>query len=233
MFREYYDNLIQAILPPSCVICRQATQTSEQLCQACHAELKYNRTACAQCGIPLQGASDLICGHCQIQPPAFTLSHAPFHYQGHIRELIIGLKFNEKLLNASILARLFEKFTKISELPDILIPVPLHPQRLRERGYNQARQLAEELGRHYNVPIDDQSCQRVLHTERQSDLPLAKKQGNVKGAFRCHTPYDNRHIAIVDDVMTSGHTANELAKMLKRQGTRQVDVWVMARAGKH
>lgn len=125
------------------------------------------------------------------------------------------------------------KSVEIDIFPDTLIATPLHWRRLRERGYNQAQLLAKNLARHYKIEIDNHSCQRIINTGRQSDLPLAKKQSNVKGAFRCTEKFNDLHIAIVDDVMTSGHTMNELAKKLKQSGAAQVDVWVIARAGQH
>ncbi len=232
IFRETYNSLIQAALPPLCVVCRQPSDTTEHICETCHSELERNLTACTQCGIPLHGKDGLICGHCQIQPPGYDHSFAPLLYQGHVRELVINLKFNEKLVNSAILSRLFINHVEINKKPDLLIPVPLHSKRIRERGYNQAQLLAKELSKHYSIDIDDQSCQRIINTERQSDLPLAKKHGNVKGAFICESQFDGQHIAIIVDVMTSGHTVNELARKLKRQGASQIDVWVMARAGK-
>lgn len=146
--------------------------------------------------------------------------------------MILELKFQEKLRNARLLASLFHEQLPIDgQRPEILIPVPLHAKRLKERGYNQSLELAKELGNLMNIPIDTKSCRRSRYTERQADLSIKDKKGNVKNAFEVINKPAARHVAIIDDVMTSGHTVDEFARVLKKAGVERVDVWVMTRAG--
>jgi Predicted amidophosphoribosyltransferases len=119
---------------------------------------------------------------------------------------------------------------KTAKLPEIIIPVPLHPQRFRERGFNQSIEIAKSLSRHLNIPIDTQSCIRKRNTLHQIDLPARQRQSNMKQAFKVKQPMKARHIAILDDVMTTGSTVNELAKVLKQSGVNRVDIWVCGRA---
>jgi ComF family protein len=225
-----FARIIDAVLPARCLICRQPAQFGLALCSSCHAELPYNDTSCAHCAQPLT-AQGMVCGHCQQSPPHYNHAFSPLLYKDQARQLILELKFQGKLRNARLLAKLFLEQLPANEPPEVLIPVPLHPKRLRERGYNQSLELARELAKLMAIPLDIQSTRRNRYTERQADLPLKDKKGNVKNAFEVIGNLKTRHIAIIDDVMTSGHTVNEFARALKQSGAERVDIWVMARAG--
>lgn len=222
--------IIDAVLPARCLICRQPAQIGLALCSSCHAELPYNRASCTRCAQPIT-AQGMVCGHCQQFPPHYNQAFSPLRYKDQARQLILELKFQGKLRNARLLAKLFYEQLPANEQPEVLIPVPLHPKRLRERGYNQSLELARELAKLTAIPFDTQSAQRNRYTERQADLPLKDKKGNVKNAFEVIGNLKTRHVAIIDDVMTSGHTVNEFAHVLKQSGVEIVDIWVMARAG--
>lgn len=224
------SRFIDAILPARCLVCRQPAQDRLALCATCHNKLPYNDTACGSCAQPLS-STGMVCGHCQQYPPHYDQAIAALRYKDEARQLILELKFQEKLRNARLLAKLFHDRLPGHQLPEVMVPVPLHPRRLRERGYNQSLELARELHKLTGIPVDSLCSQRSRYTERQADLPLKDKKGNVRNAFEITGKLFGKHVAIVDDVMTSGHTVDELARVLKKSGIDKVDIWVMARAG--
>ena len=157
-----------------------------------------------------------------------------FLYRPPLDSLIIQLKFGRRLALARLLGELLTEAWQAARPPDtavdLVVPVPLHPARLRERGYNQALELARPLARAWRVPLDVRCAARVRVTVPQSDLPAKRRRRNIKGAFRVTEAVAGRHVAVVDDVMTSGHTASEFAATLRRAGAASVSVWVGARA---
>jgi ComF family protein len=188
---------------------------------------------CPQCARPLNTRGDPApCGHCQQQPPAFDATHALFHYQPPVDHLLKRLKFSGELGLGPLLGGLLADQLQQRDraLPQQLIPVPLHPARLRERGFNQATELAAVAGRQLGIPLARRLCRRRRNTEPQSLLSNTARRLNLRNAFAVNgTPA--AHVAIVDDVMTTGHTSNELARALRQAGAQLVEVWVIARAG--
>jgi ComF family protein len=185
----------------------------------------------------------ILCGRCLSRHPAFDETVAPFIHQGAIRHLIGSLKFGANYKNARLLGMLLaEHLTNQSETdlhlpegcragkPDLIIPVPLHKARYRERGFNQAIEIARTVAKEMQIPLDLTSCIRHRDTPHQTQLPAKKRRKNLKNAFSILKPIQARHIAILDDVMTTGTTAHELAYVLKKAGASRVDVWVCARA---
>lgn len=226
---------LQSLLFPSqCRLCGVATGTVLRLCPQCLADSPWIRNACIQCSTPLPAhASDSRCGHCQKQPPAFNTTTALFHYQPPVDYLIKQLKFANELgliplLSALMSARLK---TRAAPLPSLLVPVPLHHARLRERGFNQATELARRVGRELGIRSDHRLCKRNRDTRPQSLLSPNARRLNLRNAFSVQERRVARHVAIIDDVMTTGHTGNELARVLKRAGAEHIEVWVIARAG--
>ena len=186
------------------------------------------------CARPLaQAGGPVACGACQRSTPGFDAATALLHYRPPADYLVQRFKFAGELALAPLLAGLLA--TKIAarpaRLPGLLVPVPLHPSRLRERGFNQATELARVLGRRLGLSVNHRLCQRIKRTEPQSTLPVKQRHDNLRNAFTVSGRPAAGHIAIVDDVMTSGHTAGELARVLKQAGARRVEVWVIARAG--
>jgi ComF family protein len=163
-------------------------------------------------------------------PPAFDSSYAPFIHNGAMRYLITGLKFNAQYKNARLLGLLLAEGLQTTHLPDCLIPVPLHKARYRERGFNQSIEIAKATGKALHIPVDVHSCIRHRDTPHQTQLTAKQRRTNMKNAFSTRQPIQARHIAIIDDVMTTGSTVHELAKVLKKAGVSRVDVWVCARA---
>jgi ComF family protein len=205
----------------SCFLCRGAA--GDVLCAECLAELPWlGGPRCPRCagGSP-RGET---CGRCRASPPAYDATVAALSYEFPVDVLVHALKFRGELA----LAPLFRGFLLAKIDPgsaDCVIPVPLSRERLRERGYNQAVEIARALGR----PLELALCSRTRDTPAQSDLPLAERQRNVRGAFACARRLDGRSVAVVDDVMTTGATLGELAATLKAAGAARVENWVLAR----
>lgn len=220
---------IEQILPAQpCLLCGSASRT-RIWCHACDATLPYLTTACCPaCALPTPQGQ--LCGHCLSHPRQFDHAVAAFAYAFPVDALIQALKFHEQL----VLARSFADALspRLGTKPDCIIPMPLHPARLRERGFNQARELARQLSMQLGIPLLD-VCRRVRDTTPQSSLPWKDRQSNLHHAFSCEQDMSGKHIALVDDVMTTGTSLNELAKSLRQAGAREISVWVIARTLPH
>jgi ComF family protein len=131
---------------------------------------------------------------------------------------------------AETLGGLLEDAVPQNDLPDLLLPMPLHPQRLQERGFNQAAEIARHLGRRLAIPCDNNACRRIRPTPPQAGLSLRERLRNLRGAFDCSHDLSGRSVALVDDVMTTGASLNALAGAVKQAGAERVDCWVIARA---
>lgn len=172
-----------------------------------------------------------LCGTCLKKSPGFDTTHAPYLYSKSLAYLITQLKFHQNYKHARVLGTLLARYiAQTSPLPKSLIPVPLHPNRYRERGFNQSLEIARHLSRQLSIPMDLNACIRNKDTAHQTELPAKQRQKNLFNAFTVIKPPASRHVAIIDDVMTTGSTASALAHALKNSGVSQVDVWVCARA---
>lgn len=187
---------------------------------------------CRTCGLEL-GRTVEACGECLARTPAFDSTRAGFGYRAPIASLVQRFKFDRDLAAGRVLARLLAERLAASRAPrpDLMIPVPLNWRRLWRRGFNQSELLCRDLSRHFGgLPWAD-ALQRSRPTVTQSELPADRRAGNVRGAFAVgHLPPGVRHAVLVDDVMTTGSTLRECARVLKRAGLARVDVWVVARA---
>ena len=230
---EWLNNIRFAIFPPLCVLCGMPGEGQVDLCRGCLDELPFNRQACRLCGAPLT-ADSVVCGHCPRRPPPMARSYIPFRYDAPLDHLLQQLKFHRALHLAPLLGALMaaEIRQRSAPLPQCLLPVPLHPGRLRERGYNQALELARPLSRLLAIPIAPRLCRRERATIAQTSLQGAERRRNLRGAFVAEAMEMPRHVAIVDDVVTTGATVEELARTLRRAGVEEVEVWACARAGK-
>jgi ComF family protein len=223
------------VFPSLCVLCGSQSEDKYDICQACRDELPRLTVACQRCALPLSDGQAGICGRCMRRTPAFEHTYAVFHYASPVDFLIQRLKFNRKLNHARLLGSLMADelskryATAAGDLPEVIIPVPLHPSRLCDRGYNQALELARPVAALLNIAVDHQSCTRTRETAMQSDLPAKLRRKNVKGAFQIRG-IDADHVAIIDDVMTTGYTVDELAGAMRGYGVKKIDVWVCARA---
>jgi len=222
------------VFPPRCRLCGASAGVDNGLCRACVADLPWLVGSCVRCARALpEGSVAGLCGACLTQPPVFDAATALLRYRPPVDYLVQRLKFSGELALAPLLARrLAEKIADRGDaLPELLLPVPLHRARLRERGFNQATELARHLGRRLDIPVVYRLCRRSRHTPPQSLTPPAARRRNLRGAFRLEGDLPAGHIAIVDDVMTTGHTANELAAVLRRAGAMRIEVWIVARSG--
>ena len=245
---QIFTSLGYLLLPGTCILCQAPSKRSLDLCLACEHELPTLGNNCPQCALPLETHSiQLTCGQCLQHPPEFDRLQALYPYQMPIARLINDLKFHERLANAQILGMLFAQKMesvysispspcplpqvvegKLEDKPDVIIPVPLHKKRLQERGYNQALELARPISKILNIPINYQLCQRIRNTQHQMGSSADERRKNLRGAF-CVLGTAPTHVAIIDDVFTTGSTVNELARCLRTAGAQKIDVWTVAR----
>lgn len=202
------------------------------LCEECAADLPANRNPCRCCATPLEtGGGRLVCGACLRNPPPFDTTRAPWLYAAPVDHLIKRMKLRGDLADARLLGLwLAEELTGTNEV-EVIVPMPLHPQRIRSRGFNQAAELGRPLARRLALPLDHRLLDRTHATPSQTSVEARKRRGNVRGAFAADKAVRGRHVALLDDVMTTGSTAAEAARTLKRAGAASVSVWVAARAG--
>jgi len=217
-------------LPSSCLLCDNRGLTGKDICHYCLQQLLKNNPCCYQCGETLEQVSKL-CGRCLQESPFFERTHAPFLYSGAMAYLISTLKFNQKYKNARLLGGLLAEYLQQhAEMPECIIPIPLHKNRYRQRGFNQSSEIAKRVSQHLDLSLMTDRCIRHRNTPHQIGLKNKQRRENISNAFSIVKPIDYQHVAILDDVMTTGATANEMAKLLKTVGVKRVDVWVCARA---
>ncbi len=233
MVNNCINSILSTLYPSDCLLCGAKAGEAHTICRDCHHELPYNRNHCPQCALPLTAANhrQTLCGQCQKQTPVYNRILSPFHYAAPVDLLISRFKFNGKLHIGRLLSSLLGNFIlqQQSRLPELITPVPLHSTRLRQRGYNQSLELARPLSRRLNIPLNYACCRRVKLTAPQSDLERGERRRNIRGAFEVTVRFQDTHIVLVDDVVTTGSTVSELAREFKRAGAKQVDVWAVAR----
>jgi ComF family protein len=234
MFKALLAPLTHTLYPPTCVLCQAASSTGRDLCEGCRVALPRIAHPCPCCGLPQHsGHVTTACGTCQTRPPHYDRILASFAYAHPLDALLQRFKYQHKLAVGRVLGELFrETLTANLAQPDALLPVPLHADALAERGFNQATELAQTIGAALGLPVLLDLCTRRTATQRQSRLNAAARQRNLQHAFQLAYPPRYTHIAIVDDVVTTGTTVNELAQLLKSAGVARVDVWCLARATK-
>jgi ComF family protein len=180
------------------------------------------------CALPLPGGGT--CGACALRPPAFDASAACFEYRFPLDRLVQRFKYAANLALGSALARALADRLEDEPRVDVLVVPPLSAARLRERGFNQALEIARVVGRRLRVPVAREAIVRTRETEAQAALGRAARHANVRGAFACSAQLDGARVAIVDDVLTTGATLDAIAKALKSAGASQVAAWTLARA---
>lgn len=224
---------LSGLFSKHCVLCLSPTNKEYLLCDHCEADLPTNASPCLLCATPLPKTTSLalICGKCQKTPPHYTSSFVPKLYASPIKDLISQLKFHGYLSYTPLLAQIFTNAIqhRKDNLPECIIPVPLHKQRLQQRGFNQALELARIVSKQLKIPLNYTLCQRNKATPFQSGLSAKQRKQNLKNAFSISNAHSYKHVAIFDDVVTTGTTANELAKQLKQSGVEIVEVWAIAR----
>ena len=224
--------MLRAALPLRCLLCGAPGSGGRDLCPGCARDLTLNRPACSRCALPLAVAAPL-CAACLKAPPPFAAAWAPFRY-GHPLDLLEArFKFRADLAAGRALSSLQIERVRADApvLPDAIVPIPLHHARLRSRGYNQAVELARPLARALGIPLRHDLLLRARATDAQSALDAKARRRNVRGAFALTDGVTlPAHVALFDDVMTTGATLREAALTLRRAGVARVDAWVLARA---
>lgn len=226
-----FSTLFDWLLPNRCLIC--SFKARDYFCSDCLQDLPWVSNACPVCAKEMPSHSKDVCGECLIDPPNFNLMHVLFKYDFPITSLITQLKFGQKLFIANALGILLKEkiltWYTADSWPECIIPVPLHKDRLCERGYNQALEIARPL-KSLQIPLNFQIAKRVVATSPQTFLSADARVKNIQHAFVIARPVTYRHVAILDDVVTTGSTVNELSGCLREAGVERVDVWGVARA---
>jgi ComF family protein len=227
---RWLSNLHRWLLPWRCLLCGDASAAGMDLCADCAAELPRNTHRCQRCALPLPISAPL-CGRCQRKVPPWDTAWAPFRYAWPLDRLETRFKFSRDLAAGSVLATMWAREPRPSDLPQLLLPVPLHSRRLRERGYNQALELARPLAHALDIPCRHDLLQRIRHTDAQTGLDATERRRNLRHAFALRADAAlPSHIAVLDDVFTTGTTLAECVRTLKCGRILRVDVWALARA---
>lgn len=233
--RQVYNWLINE---QNCLLCDEPTDAALAICSSCEAELPWLGGHCRVCALPLP-TWGLSCGACLQRPPSFQRVEAPWRYAFPIDSLINRFKHQAKwplgrLLGDLLSQHLLHAFAEGLPQPDLLLPVPLADQRQRQRGFNQAGMLAQWLSGQLHVPQQSHWLQRLLDTPAQQQLDAATRKRNLRRAFALApgSQVSGLHVALIDDVLTTGATAESLARLLLKAGAARVDVYCLARTPK-
>ena len=214
-----------------CLLCGINTEQA-CLCPNCSAALPRLGQSCQRCALPITLGQ--YCGRCLTNPPIRHRTRSLFRYTSPVNRLIADMKYHSQLQLADYLAHQLalavQQQCESESKPQLLIPIPLHPKRLRQRGYNQSVELAKTLSKHLNIPLDNNALIRIKNTLPQTQLPYAKRKQNIKSAFQCRHATLPEHIVLIDDVLTTGHTADMAAKVCLKQGEKKVELWTIARS---
>lgn len=230
---KWIANIQSHCLPTQCLLCGAQSDEWSNLCRGCRADLPWVQEVCPRCAAPVLGS--VLCTGCQQQAPSFDRTYAPCRYRPPVSDLIQRLKFHGVLAAAPALGSVLSRWLQehLSSYPDAVLPVPLHPERVRERGYNQAVEIGRIVAKQLALPLLVSGATRTRPTKPQSTLASKRERhANLRHAFQLRHDFgENTHIAILDDVMTSGATVQALAGTLRRAGVARVDVWICGRAG--
>jgi ComF family protein len=226
-FGRVIDNLLAAGI---CLACGAGMDGTESLCAACAGHLRFVPRPCRYCGQP-NPVGGGVCPACLRNPPRWQRLVAPLQYRGMARDYLLQLKFSEALHLAALLCRHCRGPLGANlPLPEVLLPVPLHRERFLERGFNQAAEIAAAWSRMLAIPVDRRALFRVRATPCQSGLNSKERGRNVQRAFEFSARRTYRHVAVVDDIVTTGSTADEITRVLHRSGVDYVEIWALARA---
>ena len=209
-------------------MCQTSHRGAYPVCLACFDELPRLNAACRTCAAPLADQTRIQCGPCGVNPPAIDRVLTRYRYEHRLRYMMHQFKYQEGLYLTAFMAQLMQHARPIHYNTQCLIPVPMHPKKLQQRGFNQAMLLAKALGRQLNIEVNPNDCQKVINSARQAGLKARERAKNLRHAFRAR-PINLQHVTLIDDLITTGSTANELAKTLKHAGVKRVDLWCCAK----
>jgi len=245
MFQYVYTQLF----PPFCCLCDDPGLPGLDLCESCYNELPHNYHPCSKCGIPLKrrasptpidhiAHTNPVCGKCLRESDDFTefdAAIAPYLYRPPVDHMVTQLKFSADTKFSRVAGELLtdeiarNQLAGQDVLPDMIVPVPLHPSRLKMRGFNQAELIANIIANKFDIPCRPHSVQRTKPVAAQSRLTAKQREANMRAAFNVVENVAGKAIAIVDDVLTTGATARSLARPLRRAGASHISVWAFAR----
>jgi ComF family protein len=227
--RQMWQRLLNRLLPQDCQLCGKP-DAGDLLCTPCLADLpRLPAEHCPLCALPAPAGA--VCGGCLRHLPHFDATHASLIYAFPVDQLVQAFKYGHQLALAGLFSRLMQAGPAIDA--DVMIPLPLSQQRLRERGFNQAVEIARPLARASGIALDLQATARVVDTAAQAGLPWKQRRANIRHAFECRMDLGGKSVVVIDDVMTSGATLDEFARVLKLHGATRVSNWVLARTPKH
>jgi ComF family protein len=228
------------IFPPQCMNCGVLLKSSTGLpfCNACYRRIRFVRSPCCECcGLPFEAPSteDHLCSGCISADQCFSIARSAGIYEDVLLEAVHKFKYNRNLGAGKALAKLMAEYEYPSFDPgnyDWIMPVPLHPRRLRQRGFNQAVILSRELAERFSLSLQLKVLRRSVHTRPQFNLGRTERGPNVKGAFEIGKKgaLEGKKVILVDDVYTTGSTVRECAKTLLQAGAQDVAVLTLARA---
>lgn len=223
------ERLSALLFPLRCLLCGEPGSTGRDLCAACARGLPWSLDACRRCALPLPAGTgkQLLCGQCQQEQSPLQEVRASFLYGAPVDGLLRRFKFHQDLAAGRLLSQLMLSQQGEGPRPQALVPLPLHCSRLRQRGYDQALELARPLARALQLPLCT-ALRRTRATRAQSELDAAARKRNVRAAFSAIGPLP-AHVTLVDDVMTTGATLQAAASALRKAGAERVDAWVCAR----
>ena len=227
---DWMQKALDWALPNKCLICNCNINNSKcPTCKDCYALLPHRFNNCPRCGQTYTTNLDY-CGKCISTPPIYDACFCAFEYKEPIAKLIRKFKYHDHPELAQRLAKLLyqEIINQDIELPDLLIPVPLHISKLRQRGFNQSLLLTKELSKLLYIPYKSDIIYKSKATTAQADLSLALRRKNLKNCFKQVKETDAKHIVIIDDVVTTSATATEITKVLKKTGVEYIQIWGLA-----
>jgi len=238
---HFFSRILDYILPTSCSFCNDPVGDSgiPFFCSTCWADFSpMQGPVCPRCGRPfdspetLSHSPDHVCLACRKEPPRFDQALSAGYFEGSLREAVHQFKYRPcRSLGKPLGEWMATKVRLITDL-DLVMPVPLHAGRLKERGFNQALLLAHQMCEAHHIPLSCDNLYRTRPTRPQVELSGAERIRNVAGAFALRRPEEvaNRRLVLVDDVFTTGATMNECSEVLKRAGAAQVTAFTLARA---
>jgi ComF family protein len=226
-------SLISHLIGAHCPLCHAP---GAGLCVDCHSALPRNNHACPRCALPLpdDAAAGTLCAGCQTAPPDFDRAHVPLRYEWPVDDLVSAFKYRHRLAIGRLLGDLLaDRVSRIPqyERPKLLLPVPMHARGLRDRGFNQATELTRRVAARCRIAWSPYLVQRIRQGDHQQALGRKARRSNLKGAFVCHER-PPAHVAVVDDVLTTGATASAVSRALHAAGAETVEVWAVARTGR-
>lgn len=224
--------LLDFALPPRCAGCGDVSQEAGAFCPACWARLEWlGNGGCQRCGLPLAGTEAEVCARCLADPPKLDRIRAAVAYDDIPRSVALRLKYGRKVALAKTMARYMAPLGSERHRDAMLVPVPLHRWRLWNRGFNQSALVAHELGRHWGFDVESRALRRVKPTRPLKGMNHAQRRKAVAGAFiaSSHLRLKGKSVILIDDVLTSGSTAEACAKALRRAGAERVELICWAR----